>query len=596
MNKKRLICFFTIIMVIFYCFCPVVLATDENNTITDKSTQIKCGTTTQMIADRVSTISRRTGETLVVAAVKEIHDFSDNLYYAVEFEPAGYLICNAEHGNIIEYSTSSQSPYQGYDNNLYYGGPTYYYTESWNSFSHTFYHEEIPFSDTTTISQLENGSDDMNNRCLSFVEYLVNNREDDISEIDLSVLSCEAPQKGAPTGTVYYVGSYNAGQMIKALENGDQMGYYCPYNSNGVCGYIASGLMLYWIDECMGNDRFINDFSYIKGNHTGFINGNLTRELRSYGDADDTSATGLFGASLQDILAQYASMHYLSIDTTPHTFISNSSIKSALQSTNKPVIVTGYLSKDESNYYFHVVLAYGYTSNNEIVVHFGHPSVTNGSNHYSYSNIVLSYQYGIAGTFLRLNNFSAQTISFVDIPDYDWAYNAAEYCTRYHIIERYSNGRFYPDSQIDRGNFIKALYTLAGKPEVSGNHMSGFTDAPASTSQLYDSTNWAVFTGVLTGVNSTTLALDQPLKREQAVTFLYRFSNVLGCTFSNITGPSAIDFADYYSISEYARHPMNWATTRYLVNGSNGNLNPQSLLKRSQAAQLLYKMSIYASR
>lgn len=87
------------------------------------------------------------------------------------------------------------------------------------------------------------------------------------------------------------------------------------------------------------------------------------------------------------------------------------------------------------------------------------------------------------------------------------------------------------------------------------------------------------------------------LTREQAATFLYRFSNHINCSFST-GGPNASSFVDYNKVSDYARATMNWATTRKLINGSAGSngklyLLPQSYLQRDQAAQLIYN---YATR
>ena len=94
----------------------------------------------------------------------------------------------------------------------------------------------------------------------------------------------------------------------------------------------------------------------------------------------------------------------------------------------------------------------------------------------------------------------------------------------------------------------------------------------------------------------TTLNLDQTLTREQAVTFLYRTSNVLGCSFANTSGPNANTFPDYNSVSSFARTAMNWATKRYIVIGNQGYLNPKDLLTRAEAAQLIYKLSQKGSR
>lgn len=185
-----------------------------------------------------------------------------------------------------------------------------------------------------------------------------------------------------------------------------------------------------------------------------------------------------------------------------------------------------------------------------------------------------------------------------DLASTNWAYPAAQYCARYNLI-KVNNGRFYPDVKITRGSFIYALYHLAGAPQVTAAQSAAveakFTDFSASN-PYHDAAVWANINGILNGVTDTTFGLNDGLRREHAVTFLNRYSNVLSCSFSSTSGPSATTFKDYETISYWARDAMDWASRRYLVQGDKGSVYPLQLLTVAEAAQIVYNFSQKATR
>lgn len=554
----------------------------QNNDMTGVA---ETGTAMQMLTDRINTMVEETGETLTVSAIKELHDFAGNLYYLVEYTPTGYMICHGVYGNILEYSTSAPSPYSGYNDYLLYCGPTYYYYASKENVSHTYYmDEQISLEDTETLEEYESASNTMNMAEAENPSFIVTqtgtvSMNDDITQLVGTTMALEP--NATPTGTKTYVGGASAGAKIKNLTTNSQMGY----QSGGVCGYIASGLLLYWIDECAGFDTYVNDFAFIRGDHNGFIDGSLTRVLRSYGDSNNSDALGATGQDLKDILSTYASKNCLTISCNDVLFGTNDGVREKLIQNNKPILVCGLLSKDDGrNYDGHVVFAYGYTSTNQIIVHYGHSG---------YSEIVLCFS--ALGSYLELNSYGSAGVTMNDVSGSDWEYNAARYCARYGIIPTI-NGNFCSEQLMSRGDFVRALYNLAGCPVVTAADLSIYTDAPAITSPYYFCTHWAVSNGILGGDSATTLGLSRPLTREQAATFFYRFSNVLNCSYASTSGPAATTFSDYSDISSYARQTVDWATRRNLMNGDNGKLYPQRELTRAETAQFIYNLTNKASR
>ena len=79
------------------------------------------------------------------------------------------------------------------------------------------------------------------------------------------------------------------------------------------------------------------------------------------------------------------------------------------------------------------------------------------------------------------------------------------------------------------------------------------------------------------------------MTREQAVTMLWRFAKAQG--FDTTQGGMAIrEYADYDSLSEYAREAMAWAVNTEILKGSNNRLLPDAACTRAQLVTLLYRL------
>lgn len=88
-----------------------------------------CASPTEALRECIQNIANMAEEPRTVAAVKELRDYADNVYYVCELEPTGYIIADASYGTILEYSPSAPSPYLGMNTDLIYLGPTYCYAK-----------------------------------------------------------------------------------------------------------------------------------------------------------------------------------------------------------------------------------------------------------------------------------------------------------------------------------------------------------------------------------------------------------------------------------------------------------------------------------
>lgn len=512
--------------------------------------------------------------------VKSLYDFAGNLYYVVEYTNCGYMIFHAETMRVLEYTAESLSPYSNFYEGLYYCGPMGYYYDDNGVYRHTIAEEsfcaEEDIEYAVEICQM------LNENCVAAAK-----QEND------------APPKEVRGSTAYMVPNAN---IISNLKTEDQIGYYTYKNYSGeiegCCGYIAAGMLLLWYDKGKGVDQTINDFAYIK--NKAFCGENFTHYLRTLGWCSDTMASGnsLIEAALSitmqpmdEVLKKYASKRFLNIEMkTMFLPFGRDDIINWIKKYNAPVILFGKLPGKSQirgipGLINHAVLVYGYTNSGALVVHYGWEG---------YSSIALSEITIQNGSALCVTSLSPYAPPMNDVKSGDWAYNAVAYCLKYGIIEGKAYN-FWRYDKINRCEFVNAMYQLAGAPEVLKTDKDDlnrkFNDVDSMTT-YHDALAWAYKNGILTGTDNNHISPYKYLTREQAATFLYRFSSKISCTFST-GGPNANSFPDYNKVSDYARATMNWATTRRLINGSSESdgklyLLPQSYLQRDQAAQIIY--------
>lgn len=515
---------------------------------------------------------------LKIIANKVLYGFDGTIFLLTEFEGMGYMISHAISGEIVEYSVSAPSPYNGFISELYYAGPTLYYVFNGADYVHTITGDKISISDTYYISSLRNASSQINqdlneNASILQRDYASNfNTTDSIGQI---------AHINADTNSTYYI---SGGARLKYMSTEKLMGYM----SGGVCGYIATGLLLYWFDEIGGSDSLINDFTYLNSSKSGFLDASFTKHLRTFGQSNDTTVNFASETltSINDVINAYCEYYRIDVSTQPTIIPTNSYIKNKLIEQNSPVLVFGSLKSPTDNSSInHAVTAYGYTSTGDIIVHYGWSG---------YSNVVLNKN--ILGSALYISSLTELKCTMSDVSTSSNLYNVAQYCARYHLIPT-SNGKFNGASSMTRGAFVNALYRLSGCPNIGSSSAveSKFTDFNSS-SQYHDAAVWAYNNNILTGTTGTTLSLSASLTREQAVVFFYRLSNHLNCVFRAINGPSAASFSDYSDVSSFARVAMDWATKRNIVQGNNGLLFPDSVLSRSNCAYMIFRFATYSYR
>lgn len=280
---------------------------------------------------------------IVAANTKTLYDFSGNPYTLVECIPTGYYILSNNSGVYSEYSETSPSPYAGYNTELYYGGPTYYYVKDGDEFHHTLFQSEV----LTSVESLE-----MQQYCEQMNSVLLS-KQSDVSLAtsntnSLSPMGSSIPEVYVPNSSFF--STYLTGFGYKETAAGE-----------GLCGYIAANLVLqYW----QSRDEFtlpyssseiscgeLTDDLYVVGQDLGYSNSTVAWEI--------SNVLNTFCQSKN--LPQVAAWG-----------IGNYGVTSEID-TGRPSILFGNLLTPYGTYSNHAVVAYGYEDvpNGRFIVHFG---------------------------------------------------------------------------------------------------------------------------------------------------------------------------------------------------------------------------------
>lgn len=175
-----------------------------------------------------------------------------------------------------------------------------------------------------------------------------------------------------------------------------------------------------------------------------------------------------------------------------------------------------------------------------------------------------------------------QKIPFTDVKEDAWYYEDVRYAHRMGLMRGVSDTEFRPEGTTTRAMMMQVLFNIAGDRDFP--LIQYFEDVNGQWFTF--AVNWAAYWGIAKGITKTTFGPDRPVTREQAVTFLYRFSTLLG--LDTTPRASLEGFMDHGKVSEYAQEAMSWAVAVGLLKGmENNTLQPQGNSTRAQLAALL---------
>lgn len=111
--------------------------------------------------------------------------------------------------------------------------------------------------------------------------------------------------------------------------------------------------------------------------------------------------------------------------------------------------------------------------------------------------------------------------TFLDVPKSFWGYESIERAAQLGYVNGVGGGRFEPNRQLTRAEFVTMLYRMAGKSAAST--AAAFTDVPQNA-WYRDALNWAAEKGYVNGTGANTFSPDGKITRQEVVTILFRYS------------------------------------------------------------------------
>ena len=177
-----------------------------------------------------------------------------------------------------------------------------------------------------------------------------------------------------------------------------------------------------------------------------------------------------------------------------------------------------------------------------------------------------------------------ETISFLDVKESDWFYEAVSYAVENGLMSGMSEDIFAPNTPLTREMLAVILWNLEGNP--APNEVAPFLDV---TSDKYyaNAIAWANENGIVAGYGDT-FGVGDSITREQFAVMLYNYAQYQGYDVSVGEDTNILSYTDAFDISNYAYPAMQWACGAGIMSGNDdGTLNPQGKATRAEAATML---------
>lgn len=178
-----------------------------------------------------------------------------------------------------------------------------------------------------------------------------------------------------------------------------------------------------------------------------------------------------------------------------------------------------------------------------------------------------------------------------------WAVKYINEATEFGFFKGSDDGRFDPEGNITRAQFITVLWRMAGSPE--SDKETPFTDIETLSSEFKTAISWGFTNGYVNGVSDTEFNPNGILTREAGMKMLHYYSGGKVGTeamFYKIYDGVLTDSSD---ISSWAKPSVYWGIYYMLISGTTDTtISPQAPMTRAQMAKIMvsYKKSEYLQK
>lgn len=173
---------------------------------------------------------------------------------------------------------------------------------------------------------------------------------------------------------------------------------------------------------------------------------------------------------------------------------------------------------------------------------------------------------------------------FTDVKKENWFYPAVSYVMNKGLMTGMVNGGFAPNEELSKVQFAVVLYRMEGSPEVS---LSANTLAIPENAYYAPAVFWANQTGLLDGLQGTSIKPEDKITREEMITMLFRYAQQKG--FDTQERADLSQFADAEKVSPSAKEAVSWAVATGMISGEGKDrlLNPQGSASRAVCAAMI---------
>ena len=173
-------------------------------------------------------------------------------------------------------------------------------------------------------------------------------------------------------------------------------------------------------------------------------------------------------------------------------------------------------------------------------------------------------------------------MSFTDVSG--WYTDYVSYLAARGIIGGTGDGKFSPDANITRAQFVTIL------ARISGDDLTGYTSSPfsdvATTDWYFAAVQWAYKNGIAAGSDGK-FNPNATITRQDIAVMLARYADKVA-SYTLPKTNSAVTFTDSAKISSYASDAVTAMQQAGFISGnSDGSFAPTASATRAQAAKMI---------
>ncbi len=175
------------------------------------------------------------------------------------------------------------------------------------------------------------------------------------------------------------------------------------------------------------------------------------------------------------------------------------------------------------------------------------------------------------------------TPSYEDVKENEWYYEYVEKLTSKGIISGDGSGKFSPNENVTREQFLKML--IEAMDIEAEEFENTFTDVADSWYKPY--VLKAKNIGIVNGISDTEFGIGSYITRQDMAVMISRTIHKLGI---EIVRKDVEEFVDDESVSDYAKESVMFMKSIGLVEGYNNEYKPLDNLTRAEAAKVICEL------